>query len=95
MRLTMTPEQLSETLAALDLEVAEAAAALGVSARAVYTWLDGTRAIPGPAVAALACMGKLRRGKPSRASSPADTRPAAGAAPTTGQQRAAPGGQDG
>ena len=83
-RLTMTPEQLSETLAALDLEVAEAAAALGVSARAVYTWLDGTRAIPGPAVAALACMGKLRRGRPNRASSPLHARTGAGAAPPPG-----------
>ena len=46
----MTPKLLRAALKRLGLTQVAAADALGVAARTVRTWLQGTRAIPEPAV---------------------------------------------
>ena len=52
----MTPDQFRAALADLELSQADFARLAMVDARTVRRWCDGTRAVPGPAVALLRVM---------------------------------------
>lgn len=95
MALVMTPDELGDTLAALDLSPAEAATALGVSPRTVYSWLDGSRPCQGPPVVALACLRRQREAATNIASRRAERRAAAAPGPTPPAPSGASGGQHG